>query len=52
LKDAMQKMYREVRDEAPTWPEWEFARYESKRIEWPDYWTNRRRNQEAKKLKK
>jgi arylsulfatase A len=32
----LQKMYREVRDESPTWPEWEFARYEAGRIEWPE----------------
>ena len=25
------------------WPEWEFACYESQRIEWPEYWTNRRK---------
>jgi hypothetical protein len=30
-----QKLHREVRDESPTWPEWEFARYEAGRIEWP-----------------
>jgi arylsulfatase A len=29
-------MYREVRDESPTWPEWEFARYEAERIIWPE----------------
>jgi arylsulfatase A len=33
----LRRMYREVRDESPTWPEWEFACYESRRIEWPAY---------------
>ncbi len=33
----LRRMYREVRDESPTWPEWEFARYEAGRIEWPAY---------------
>jgi arylsulfatase A len=40
LKQMLAKlgpMYREVRDESPTWPEWEFARYEAGRIEWPTY---------------
>lgn len=43
LKTSMQKLYREVQAEGPVWPEWEFARYESQRIEWPDYWLNRKR---------
>lgn len=34
---ALRKMYREVRDESPLWPEWEFNRYEAQRIEWPPY---------------
>ncbi len=33
----LQKMYKAVQNESPTWPDWEFARYESQRIEWPDY---------------
>ncbi|MDA1314844.1 MAG: sulfatase [Acidobacteria bacterium] len=40
LKQMLAKlrpMYSEVRDESPTWPEWEFARYEGGRIEWPAY---------------
>lgn len=28
----LKKMYREVRDESPTWPAWEWPRYEGKRI--------------------
>ena len=37
LKERLVKKYREVRDESPTWPEWEFPRYEGQRIEWPEY---------------
>lgn len=43
LRSEMEKLYHEVRKEAPIWPAWEFARYEAERIEWPDYWTNRKR---------
>jgi hypothetical protein len=43
LKKRMQQVYREVRTAAPSWPAWEWPRYESQRIQWPDYWTNRRR---------
>jgi arylsulfatase A len=34
---VLQRLYREVRDESPVWPAWEFARYEGQRIEWPPY---------------
>ncbi len=37
MRDQLTRLYREVRDESPTWPEWQWPRYESKRIEWPDY---------------
>lgn len=43
MRETMTRMHREVSDEAPVWPEWEFARYESERIEWPEYWLNRRK---------
>jgi arylsulfatase A len=43
LKSRMEQVYQEVRSAAPTWPTWEWPRYESQRIQWPDYWTNRRR---------
>jgi hypothetical protein len=33
----LQKMYRAVREESPTWPAWEWPRYEADRIQWPDY---------------
>lgn len=37
IRAKLEAMYREVREQSPTWPEWEFARYESGRIEWPAY---------------
>jgi arylsulfatase A len=37
MKSRLLKMYHEVRDESPVWPEWEFARYEGMRIVWPEY---------------
>jgi len=37
MKSRLLKMYHEVREESPVWPEWEFARYEGMRIEWPEY---------------
>ncbi len=37
LKKQMIAMHHEVREEGPIWPEWEFARYESQLIEWPEY---------------
>jgi arylsulfatase A len=38
LAAELQKKYREVQAESPTWPAWTFARYEAGRIEWPPYW--------------
>jgi arylsulfatase A len=32
LKPLLEAMYREVRDESPIWPEWDFARYEGMKI--------------------
>lgn len=37
MKKLLERKYYEVQAESPTWPEWEFARYESQRIEWPSY---------------
>jgi len=37
MRRMLEKKYREVQAESPTWPEWEFARYEAERIEWPPY---------------
>jgi arylsulfatase A len=36
MAEQLRKLYREVRHESPTWPEWEFARYEAQRIIWPE----------------
>ncbi len=33
----LRRKYREVQAESPTWPTWEFQKYESERIEWPSY---------------
>lgn len=43
LRAKLETMYKEVRDESPTWPAWQWPRYEGLRIEWPDYWLNRRK---------
>lgn len=37
MKAALEKKYREVREESPTWPAWKFTGAEGKRIVWPDY---------------
>ncbi|QDU41333.1 Arylsulfatase [Maioricimonas rarisocia] len=37
MKQKLLAIYHDVREESPTWPEWEFPRYEGKRIEWPAY---------------
>lgn len=37
MKKRLLAKYHEVREESPVWPEWEFARYEARRIEWPEY---------------
>lgn len=37
MKEDLTKLYREVREESPVWPEWKWPRVESKRIEWPEY---------------
>ena len=41
MKSLLERKYAEVQAESPTWPEWEFARYEAERIEWPAYRGNR-----------
>jgi len=35
MAGQLREQYRDVRDEAPTWPPWEWPRYESQRIVWP-----------------
>lgn len=42
MRRKMIAMHKEVMEEGPTWPEWEFARHEGKLIEWPSY--RKRRN--------
>lgn len=37
MRKILEAKYREVQNESPTWPAWEFAKYESQRIEWPSY---------------
>ena len=36
MSATLRRMYREVRDESPVWPEWKWPRYESGRIQWED----------------
>ena len=43
LKQQMETTYKQVQAEAPEWPEWKWPRYESSKIQWPDYWLNRKR---------
>ena len=43
MKKTMQAFYAEVQAEAPDWPAWQWPKYESTRIKWPDYWLNRKR---------
>ncbi len=43
MKRRMSEIYADVQREAPAWPAWEWPRYESKKIQWPDYWLNRRK---------
>ena len=37
MAERMRKIYTGVQKDSPQWPSWEFARYESQRIEWPPY---------------
>lgn len=41
MKKQLQRAYRDVRKETPTWPAWESPHYEGQRIEWPDYGRSR-----------
>ncbi|MEW6302379.1 MAG: sulfatase [Verrucomicrobiota bacterium] len=45
---VLRKMYLEVRGEMPTWPAWEWPRYEGQRIEWPSYRGKKRLPPKAK----
>ena len=44
MQRQMRAIYASVREDAPRWPAWEWPRYESGKIEWPDYWVNRKRS--------
>lgn len=37
LQALLERKYREVQAESPTWPAWKFTNAEGQRIEWPDY---------------
>ena len=37
MKQQLIDRYHEVRTESPTWPAWEWPKYEGQRIEWPEY---------------
>lgn len=43
LKKQLEQYYLEVREESPSWPQWKWPRYESKRIGWPDYGKRKRK---------
>ena len=42
LTGKMQTIYKDVQQEAPEWPAWNWPRYESFHIEWPEYWLKKR----------
>lgn len=42
LKKLLVAKYHEVRDESPTWPAWQNPNLEAQRIQWPDYWLQRK----------
>ncbi len=42
MRQTLQAKYREVQAESPTWPAWDFPRYEGQRIVWPPYRGSRR----------
>ena len=37
LAAQMKQIYASVQKDTPTWPAWEFDRYEAQRIQWPPY---------------
>ena len=43
MKAKLTRIFKEVQQEAPLWPEWEWPRYESSKIQWPDYWLERKK---------
>ena len=50
MKKILTAKYLEVQKETPTWPAWEFAKYEGQRIEWPSYRGARRVPERATKI--
>ena len=42
MSAVLRRMYSEVQNESPTWPEWQWPRYEAGRIGWPDYWKGKK----------
>ena len=43
MRREMTVIFKEVQAEAPQWPAWKWPKYESSRIQWPDYWLDRKR---------
>ena len=43
MRTTLQQFYGEVQAAAPHWPAWEWPRHESKLIQWPAYWLNRKK---------
>ena len=37
LSAQMKQIYASVQQDTPTWPAWEWTRYEHQRIQWPPY---------------
>ncbi len=37
MSNQLRAIYEDVQKECPVWPEWEWARYEHERIQWPPY---------------
>ncbi|HIE98848.1 MAG TPA: arylsulfatase [Planctomycetes bacterium] len=44
MSTTLQQFYGEVQAAAPHWPAWKWPRHESKLIQWPAYWLNRKKN--------
>jgi hypothetical protein len=48
LKSRLVARYHEVRNESPTWPEWQFDNREGQQIVWPDYVQKKKKKVPAK----
>lgn len=51
LQAQMQDLFAEIQQAGPEWPAWKWPRYESSRIQWPEYWLNRKRTPNRKAQK-